>query len=168
MASVAEQLRQGRANRNLTVYDVAEATKIRTDHVRALEAGNYEVFAAPVYIRGFVRTYSTLLKLDTDALLRQLEIEIGREALLAGMPSSSGPKRGPLDTILLQLSKIPLFWLAVLGGVMLIALIGFLGKGAWDRYQSHDPVAGLGPELYDPPRTNRGESLPVPSPTAPR
>ena len=52
MSTVAEQLRSAREARKLTIYQVAETTKIRTDHIRALEVGNFEVFSAPVYIRG--------------------------------------------------------------------------------------------------------------------
>ena len=59
MASVAEQLRAAREAKNLTVSQVAETTKIRGDHIRALEEGNYNVFVAPVYSRGFIRTYAT-------------------------------------------------------------------------------------------------------------
>ena len=56
MSTVAEQLREAREAQNLTVYQVAEITKIRTDHIRALDEGNYDVFSAPVYIRGSVRS----------------------------------------------------------------------------------------------------------------
>jgi transcriptional regulator with XRE-family HTH domain len=49
MPSVAEQLRQAREEQKLSVHQVAEATKIRTDHVRALESGQHDVFAAPVH-----------------------------------------------------------------------------------------------------------------------
>src|SRR6516165_4032561 len=77
MSAVAEQLRHGREAQNLTVQQVAEITKMRTDHLRALEEGNFNVFSAPVYIRGFVRTYSTLLKLDVPKVMRDLEAELG-------------------------------------------------------------------------------------------
>ena len=73
MPTVAEQLRTSREAQGLTVYQVAEVTKIRTDHVRALEEGKFEAFAAPVYVRGFVRTYATLLKLDVPGMMSQLE-----------------------------------------------------------------------------------------------
>src|SRR5258705_11311017 len=39
MATVAEQLRRAREAQNLNVYQVAEITKIKTDHIRALESG---------------------------------------------------------------------------------------------------------------------------------
>src|SRR3974390_3042864 len=69
VSTVAEQLRTSRESRHLTVEQVAEITKIRTDHLRALEEGNFDVFSAPVYIRGFVRSYSTLLKLDVPQIM---------------------------------------------------------------------------------------------------
>jgi cytoskeletal protein RodZ len=55
MPTVAEQLRAARETKKLTVQQVADKTKIRTDHVRALEDGNFSVFSAPVYIRGSVK-----------------------------------------------------------------------------------------------------------------
>ena len=37
MSTVSEQLRLAREQQQLDVYQVAEITKIKTDHVRALE-----------------------------------------------------------------------------------------------------------------------------------
>jgi len=37
MSTVAEQLRRARQAQNLTLQRVGETTKIRTDHLRALE-----------------------------------------------------------------------------------------------------------------------------------
>ena len=76
MSTVAEQLRQAREARGLTVQQVVEITKIRTDHLAALEQGNYDVFSAPVYIRGFVRGYSALLKLDVPQVMASLDAEL--------------------------------------------------------------------------------------------
>src|SRR5258708_25108064 len=59
MSTVAEQLQLAREAKSLSVHQVAEVTKMRTDHNCALEEGNFNVFSAPVYIKGFVRTYST-------------------------------------------------------------------------------------------------------------
>ena len=78
MPTVAEQLRAGREAKKLTIPQVAEATKIRTDHIRALEEGNFNVFSAPVYIRGFVRNYATHLKLDVPQVMAALDAELGR------------------------------------------------------------------------------------------
>ena len=47
MSTVAEQLRVAREAQKLTVQQVADATKIRADHIGALEQGNFGVFSAP-------------------------------------------------------------------------------------------------------------------------
>src|SRR2546423_1126342 len=104
--SVAEQLHQAREARKLTVEQVAEITKIRGDHLRALEEGNFNVFSAPVYIRGFVRTYSTLLKLDVPQVMAALDGELGQTAKFAEPPPLSDHPRGAVDFLMLQLSKI--------------------------------------------------------------
>ena len=69
MATVGEYLRAGRAARQLTLHQVGETTKIRTDYLEALESGDYNRFVAPVYIRGFVRAYATMLRLDLPQVM---------------------------------------------------------------------------------------------------
>ena len=76
MPSVGQQLRQAREAQKMDLHEIVDITKIRADHLRALEEGNYSVFSAPVYIRGFVRSYATLLKLDTAQILEELGHEL--------------------------------------------------------------------------------------------
>ena len=87
----------------LRIHDVADQTKIRGDHIRALEEGDYDVFSAPVYIRGFVRTYAGLLKLDVKLILEALN----KELALSGQaePSLSPPERGMVDKAMFHLAK---------------------------------------------------------------
>src|SRR5512140_1778254 len=96
MPSVAEQLRQAREAQNLSVQQVVQITKIRTDHLAALEEGNYSVFSAPVYIRGFVRTYSALLKLDVPQVMATLNTELGATQKFAEPPSLAKHSGGTL------------------------------------------------------------------------
>src|SRR3954471_13113894 len=106
MPTVAEQLRQAREQRGWTINELADATKIRTDHIRALEEGNYDVFAAPVYIQGFVRTCASLLKLDVPKVMADLDGELGATKKFREHPRLSGDSRGVVDYIMLQFSKI--------------------------------------------------------------
>ena len=78
MSEVGEQLHAAREALKLTVQQIADVTKIRTDHIRALEEGHYEVFSAPVYIRGFVRIYAAQLKLNTSQIMSVLDAELKR------------------------------------------------------------------------------------------
>ena len=77
MPTVAEQLRLGREAMKMEVQQVAEATKLKSDQIRALEEGRYDYFTAPIYLRGSVRTYAKLLKLDGPKLVAHLDTELG-------------------------------------------------------------------------------------------
>src|SRR5204863_795210 len=106
MPTVAEQLRHAREEQNLNVYQVAEITKIKTDHIRALESGTWDSFSAPVYIRGFVRTYAKTLKLDVAKLTAELEAELNRTEKFCEPPPLVQRRGGALDFLMLQLSKL--------------------------------------------------------------
>ena len=164
MSTVAEQLRQAREARNLTVQQVVEITKIRTDHLRALEEGNFDVFSAPVYIRGFVRSYSTLLKLDVPQMMAALEAELAQTTKFAEPPPLAGHPRGLLDFIMLQLSKVD--WRKGLIGLgVVVALVAVFS--AWLSWRHRDPLKDLKPGIYQSTQSFSADTLPLPAP-APR
>jgi cytoskeletal protein RodZ len=168
MPSVSEQLRRAREQKNLSVYDVAEATKIKTDHVRALDDGNYDVFAAPIYIRGFIRTYAALLKLDVPRLMQELEVELSATKRFSEPPNLSAKPRSPLDWMMLQLSRVNWQWVVLISVLGLILTVATVGYRAWEHYRTTDPLADLGPGVYQSAQTNGGETLPLPAPTPAR
>jgi cytoskeletal protein RodZ len=162
MATVSEQLREAREAKNLSVHDVAEATKIRTDHIRALDQGDYDVFPAAVYIRGFVRTYSAFLKLDVAAIITQLNIELQQSKKHHEHPPLTPKPPGVLDWVMFQLSRLN--WRIVLpivagGGILLGAAYGYR---AWATRKPQDPLSQLGPGVYQPAKPVEGETLPLP------
>jgi len=164
MPTVSEQLRRAREDQHLDIYQVAEITKIRTDHIRALESGNFDMFSAPVYIRGFVRTYGTMLKLDVPRLIADLETELGQTQKFAAPPPLTNEPRGPLDFLMLQLSRLN--WRIVL---VAVAIAVFLLVGASLIRGRSGRAAGalpdLGPALYQPRGEQSGETLPLPGST---
>lgn len=163
MSSVAEQLRAAREAKNLTVYQVADVTKIKTDHVRALEEGNYDMFPAPVYIRGFIRAYAGLMKLDVPQIMAELDLELAASKKFSQPPSLSGPPRGPLDHVMYQLSKLNWRIILPLTALAVLLLLAIFGYRAWRNHKTADPLANLGPGLYQPPQKNSGELLPLPT-----
>jgi len=169
MATIAQQLRQAREARNLTVEQVADATKIRTDHIRALEEGNYDVFSAPVYIRGFVRTYSALLKLDVPQVMATLVEELGKTSNFAEPPSLTGEPRTPLDHLMLWLSLVNWRKSLIVMGVLAV-VFGAVGIGlVWRHYKTADPLRDLPPGVYRSTQGNPSDTVPVPAPNpAPR
>jgi cytoskeletal protein RodZ len=163
MPTVSEQLRQGREAKNLTVHQIAEITKIKTEHVRALENGNFEVFTAPIYIRGFVRSYGNAVGLDPQKLTKDLEAELALTENLSGPPSLSGPRRGLLDKLMFFLSQLNWRIVLPLGIVVVLVVVGVWGYRAAERRKAYDPAAELGPGLFQPDPDTTGEVLPFPT-----
>src|SRR5687767_8227809 len=164
MSTVAELLRSAREEQKLNIYQIAEITKIKTDHIRALEAGRYDTFAAPVYIRGFVRTYAKALKLDAVQLSDALEAELGQTKKFREPLALSKEPRSVLDVVLLRLAQLKWQRWAPVLGLMLIVLGGVAAFRSCQTTQKPDPLKKLGPGLYRPPQSsNTGDLLPVPS-----
>jgi cytoskeleton protein RodZ len=161
MTTVAEQLRQAREAQHLDIYQVAEITKIKTDHVRALEAGQFDVFIAPVYIRGFVRTYAKALKLDVHQVVADLDVELSKTEKFRDPPPLTKQPRSALDLIMLQLSQLN--WRIVAGAVLALTILGILFATVRQRHKrAEDPLKGLAPGLYEPKKEKTGEKLPLP------
>jgi cytoskeletal protein RodZ len=160
MATVGEQLKAAREAQKLTVTQVADLTKIRSDHIRAIDQGNYDVFSAPVYIRGFVRTYATALKLDTTVIMAQLNRELA-ESGDQGLPSFHPPASGIMDSVMYYLSTGGRRLLLPVIAVALV--VGGLGAGIvlLNHRAAQHPLNGLGPGLYQA-GDNAGETLPLP------
>jgi cytoskeletal protein RodZ len=166
MPTVAEQLRQAREAQNLDIYQVAEITKIRTDHIRALEAGQFDVFIAPVYIRGFVRTYAKALKLDVEQVVSDLAAELSKTEKFRDPPPLSKEPRSALDVIMLQLSRLN--WRILAGVIVVLVVLVITFVSVRKRHKSaEDPLKGLPPGIYQPKDGQKGEKLPLPN-TPPR
>jgi cytoskeleton protein RodZ len=168
MPTVAEQLRIAREGRKLTISQAAETTKIRTDHIRALEDGNYDVFSAPVYIRGFVRSYAMLLKLNVAQIMADLDDELSGTEKYGKPPPLSEHSKGTLDFVMLQLSKVN--WNKGVGVLIVLAVIGTLVAGVmvWRNRRVEDPLSGLPPAVYKPASSDAGNTVPLTLPPAQR
>jgi cytoskeletal protein RodZ len=163
MPTVGERLRSERERQRFTVHQVADATNIKTDHIRALEEGQWRAFSAPVYIRGFTRTYARYLRLDDRALVAELDVELGQTKDYAGPPSLVPISKGPLDLIMLWFSRVRWQWL--LGFLLVVSVLGGViwGVKSWKTRPTRDPYQGLGSGLHQPKVRNTGNTLPLPT-----
>ncbi|MDR2444186.1 MAG: DUF4115 domain-containing protein [Deltaproteobacteria bacterium] len=73
LESLGQMLKQERENSNLTRSDVSSRTKISLDQIVSLEEGKF-LNMAPVYAKGFLRSYSELLHLDTESILNNYRL----------------------------------------------------------------------------------------------
>jgi len=152
-------LKAAREAQNLTIYEVAELTQIRSDHIRAIDQGDYEVFSAPVYIRGFVRTYAQAVRLNPGPILAMLNQELAASGLAE--PDFSPPAQDRADSIMFHLSRVN--WRMVFGIGITLAIVGGAGWGysIWSKAQTRDPMEGLTAGIYEAP-PNWQDTLPLP------
>ncbi|OFW60553.1 MAG: hypothetical protein A2133_11855 [Actinobacteria bacterium RBG_16_64_13] len=71
MPDIGNSLREARIRKGLSIKDVEAVTKIRTKYLEALEQGDYEILPGSTYVKAFLRSYATFLKVDGDALVEE-------------------------------------------------------------------------------------------------
>jgi hypothetical protein len=64
MFAIGSSLKDARLRMGLDLNTAAEATKIRSRHLQALEDEQFDVLPGQTYVRGFLKTYADFLGLD--------------------------------------------------------------------------------------------------------
>jgi len=134
-------------------------TKIRADHLEALENGDFSGFSAPIYIRGSVKNYAARLKLDVPKILAALDIELKATEKFSEPPPFTDETKKPLDRVMFLLAKLNLKVIsavvAIVGIVVIIAVVIAVLK----HNKKTDPLANLPPAVYQP--ASSGDTLPL-------
>lgn len=81
--ALGQRFRSARVALSLSRDDLAQRLRLRPDIIDALEKGDYASLGAPVFIRGYLRSYAAAVQVDTEEL----------QAVHAGL--GDAPKIGP-------------------------------------------------------------------------
>lgn len=73
-------LRSAREQAGLSVQDVSQRLKMPVRVLQALEAGQWDQSGGAVFVRGQVRSYGRLLKVDVEPFLQQADAVVARPA----------------------------------------------------------------------------------------
>lgn len=99
MSELGTWLIRAREARGLTIEDAERDTRISRRYLQALESEQFEVIPAPVYARGFLRSYSQYLGLDPAEMLalfpRDDHPPAGQTVIGATRPAGSTPQQRP-------------------------------------------------------------------------
>ena len=68
-------IKEARISRNQSVEDLASDLKIGSHQLQAIEEGNEDLLPEKVFIKAMVRRISEKLKIDTEFIIREFEIE---------------------------------------------------------------------------------------------
>lgn len=85
-------LSAARRQKEWTVQQVADQLKLSSKQVVAIELNQFEALPQMVIVRGFIRAYAKLLKIDANAVIALLPNEVGNDQLAsASKPALSTP-----------------------------------------------------------------------------
>jgi len=126
MGKVGTLLKDARESRGLTFEEISEELKIHPRFLRALEEGDYGIFADKVHIRGFLKNYAEFLGLDVNQILAFWRREYADSAEEVPIRDVTKPIHSPRFVITPQV---------VAGGLIFVLVIAFLGYLFW-QYRS--------------------------------
>src|SRR4029077_3173796 len=92
-----EELRRERLIREVSLEEISTATKISVRLLTALEKSDLSRLPAPVFTRGFIRSYSRHLGLDPDEMVNAYLADLAPDKGRAG-----GSKKGGLRSRFLR------------------------------------------------------------------
>lgn len=92
LSPLGETLRRARQSRGTTIEDAERVTRIPRKYLEALEQENYSILPAPVYARGFLRSYAGYLGLDPGELLPFFPVGHVEEPKLEPLPEVRQPR----------------------------------------------------------------------------
>jgi cytoskeleton protein RodZ len=121
MAGLGERFRAAREARGLSLSEVSEQIRIRSVYLAAIEEERWSAIGAPVYVRGFLRTYARFLSLDPETVVGEFNAETQpppsetasvAEAEAPEPLRPGAPRTGPV-----------LVWAAAIVAVLLVAFV---------------------------------------------
>ena len=73
IGTVGQRLGAGRQAKGVSVSEAAAQTRILVKYISAMEADNFSVLSAPVYVKSFIRLYANYLGIEAAPLVADYE-----------------------------------------------------------------------------------------------
>ncbi|MDO8885435.1 RodZ domain-containing protein [Candidatus Oleimmundimicrobium sp.] len=77
MGSIGKIFKNRREQLGISLKDVENNTKIRKRYLEAIENDNFGIIPGSPYVKGFIRTYASFLKIDSNPLIKEYESGYG-------------------------------------------------------------------------------------------
>ncbi len=121
MPALGEEFRSAREARGLSLSEVSEQIHIRSVYLNAIENEDWPSIGAPVYVRGFLRTYARFLGLDAEDAVGRFNRTAPAERHTATAASSAAVGSVEHD----RLGVSPWAVIAVLVAAIVVGFVGF-------------------------------------------
>ena len=146
-------MRERREERGYDLDRVERDTRIGRGYIEAIEREQFDLLPAPVYARGFVRSYARYLGLEEEEALERMPRELPQPPGLEPLP---GLRRREGPAAIPAVSAVPRLWLVVAFIVVVAGAAAFLiglprlgdatgDDGADQQVEEVEPAATVGP-----------------------
>jgi cytoskeletal protein RodZ len=153
-------LRKARLVRGKSIEEASRETRIRAEYLQALERERFENLLGDVYVRGFLRSYSSYLGLDSDKVVSIYSDHFGPPARSRPPPPPTSPSgfpdhrnrdepRGFLRLRMPRLRGRRLSWSVLLALTVIVGAV-LVGTGVFSRSHTAPPVASGAPGAVVP------------------
>jgi len=119
MPGLGEELRAAREARGQSLSQVSERIHIRSVYLESIEAQDWQSIGAPVYVRGFIRTYARFLGADPERAVDAFNASIARNPAI---PVPGEPVRVGVRT---RRRPSAWLWVATVTAAVLLGLVGY-------------------------------------------
>jgi len=134
--TLGQTLKAAREKKRLTLSEAALKTRIKVQHLEAIERDDFGGMPAPAYAKGFIRMYAEFLGLDSVPMIQEYQdkhLGQARQPSLQGEgePGPAGARGGDAGALLARL-KAALAGAAakrLVTGVAALALLALLAVG---------------------------------------
>jgi cytoskeleton protein RodZ len=144
MATLGQQLREAREARGVTINQIADATRLGSRFLEAIESDDYKILPGGVFNRAFVRKFARQVGMDEDQAVRLYDQQLAERG---GEPAKTSYV-GLADELEAKSSGN-----TFLITVIVVILLGAAGGAAWIAFK---------PTAEQP----KAEVIPTPQPTA--
>jgi cytoskeleton protein RodZ len=153
MPGLGDEFRAAREARHLALSDVSDQIHIRSIYLQSIEEEDWSAIAAPVYVRGFIRTYARFLGLDPEAAVQAYNADLEATERESDGPVRVAPaRRGPSVWV----------WVAAAAAIVLLVFV------AYSYYQLQTsgtvavvPTPGLATDAASSSAPGEGSSSPA-------
>ena len=110
IGTIGQRLSAGRQEKGVSVSEAAGATRILSKYISAMEADDFSVLSAPVYVKSFIRLYAKYLEIEAAPLVEdyqreyeavsvpQLTDDVRKSLAKADVPASDAVAKEPKAT----------------------------------------------------------------------
>lgn len=115
MKTLGQKLKEAREKKGISLNEVAVATKINIKILSAIEDGDVKSLPQKTFLRGFIRSYASYLKLDVNEVLNEFHENIGSTRPVVKTDPPSLPEESSQQTEGKSARKIIFF---IIGAVL--------------------------------------------------